>query len=295
MSDKVILGLPFIALLYPFMTDHEGVTSYPLGDSVKFKFLTKLDPSQLENLQSESIHKKYCQTLYCLPTSISTLHSRGYHSNNLSIQYSRIVETHASDIGYGGILKLKVHSTQPEQTLCSHSGLWTSSQINHSIIQKHVLAIVLCITRFQNDLYDQKFLIRIICENEQHVQNIASKQSFRNCQMFLNIFDFDLQFFAGNKIILSSCREGMTDKKKQLQLQLEHQRKLDKKLQSMGKSPMSSDAKSSQGIIDPFGTSHKLVTPSQLIASSQPSSALEVANKFTVLGTVPKTILSNCS
>ncbi|GLT71247.1 hypothetical protein SLA2020_432810 [Shorea laevis] len=80
----------------------------------------------------------------------------------------------------------------------------------------------------------------------------------------------------------------MTDKKKQLQLQLEHQRKLDKKLQSMGKSPMTSDAKSSQGIIDPFGTSHKLVTPSQLIASSQPSSALEVANKFTVLGTVPK-------
>jgi hypothetical protein len=89
----------------------------------------------------------------------------------------------------------------------------------------------------------------------------------------------------------------MTDKKKQLQLQLEHQRKLDKRLQSMGKSPMSSDAKSSREIIDPFGPIPKLVTPSQLISSSKPSSALEVVeSKFTVLGSVPNNpFISNCS
>jgi hypothetical protein len=39
MTDKVILGLPFITLLYPFTTDDEGVTTYPLGEPVKFKFL----------------------------------------------------------------------------------------------------------------------------------------------------------------------------------------------------------------------------------------------------------------
>jgi hypothetical protein len=37
MSDKVILGLPFLILLYPFMTDDEGVTTKPLGEPVKFK------------------------------------------------------------------------------------------------------------------------------------------------------------------------------------------------------------------------------------------------------------------
>ncbi|GLT55275.1 hypothetical protein SLA2020_284120 [Shorea laevis] len=76
--------------------------------------------------------------------------------------------------------------------------------------------------------------------------------------------------------------------KKKLQLQLEHQHKLDKRLQRMGKSLMPLDAKSFQGNIDPFGPPPKLVTPSQLSAYSQPFSALEVASKFTVLGSVPK-------
>jgi hypothetical protein len=57
MSDKVILGLPFIALLYPFTTDDEGVTTHPLGESVKFKFLNKIDSTQLKAFQSNSISK----------------------------------------------------------------------------------------------------------------------------------------------------------------------------------------------------------------------------------------------
>jgi hypothetical protein len=57
MSDKVILGLPFHYLLYPFMTDDEGVTTQPLGESVKFKFLNKLDSSQLKLSKAIQISK----------------------------------------------------------------------------------------------------------------------------------------------------------------------------------------------------------------------------------------------
>ncbi|GLT54568.1 hypothetical protein SLA2020_277590 [Shorea laevis] len=62
--------------------------------------------------------KKFVQTLPCL----------GIPSSNAF----KIVETDASDIGYGGILKQRVHSTQPEQLVRFHSGVWTSSQINYS-------------------------------------------------------------------------------------------------------------------------------------------------------------------
>jgi hypothetical protein len=32
MTDKVILGLPFITLLYPFTTDHDGLITYPMDE-----------------------------------------------------------------------------------------------------------------------------------------------------------------------------------------------------------------------------------------------------------------------
>jgi hypothetical protein len=60
MTDKVILGLPFITLLYPFTTDNDGVITYPLGEQVKFKFLIKQELNQLNayknNFISKSIH-----------------------------------------------------------------------------------------------------------------------------------------------------------------------------------------------------------------------------------------------
>jgi hypothetical protein len=39
MIDKVILGLPFITLLYPFTTDSDRLITYPIDEKVKFKFL----------------------------------------------------------------------------------------------------------------------------------------------------------------------------------------------------------------------------------------------------------------
>jgi type III secretory pathway lipoprotein EscJ len=47
MTNKVILGLPFITLLYPFTTYSNGLITYPLDEKVKFKFLKEQEIKQL--------------------------------------------------------------------------------------------------------------------------------------------------------------------------------------------------------------------------------------------------------
>ena len=100
---------------------------------------------------------------------------------------SMIVETDASDIGYGGILKQKVSSQDPEQLVRYHSGLWIGAQTNYSTIKKEILAIVLCVTKFQDDFYFKKFLIRMDCKSakeilQKDVKNLVSKQIFARWQ-----------------------------------------------------------------------------------------------------------------
>ncbi|HET6457955.1 MAG TPA: reverse transcriptase family protein, partial [Nitrosopumilaceae archaeon] len=115
----------------------------------------------------------------------------------------KIVETDASDIGYGGILKQQLSPKSPEQIVRFHSGTWTQSQCNYSTIKKEILSIVLCITKFQDDLLNQKFLVRVDCKSAKHVlekdvQNIASKQIFARWQAILSIFDFEIAFIKGS-------------------------------------------------------------------------------------------------
>jgi hypothetical protein len=43
LNDKMILGLPFIHLLYPFTTKEDGITTAPFGQPVKFNFLNKIE------------------------------------------------------------------------------------------------------------------------------------------------------------------------------------------------------------------------------------------------------------
>ena len=52
MTDKVILGLPFINALYPFLVQHDGITTDPFGQKVKFKFASKceIDTDYASNL-----------------------------------------------------------------------------------------------------------------------------------------------------------------------------------------------------------------------------------------------------
>ena len=63
---------------------------------------------------------------------------------------------------------------------------------------------MLCISKFQSDLLNQKFLIRIDCKSAKHVlekvvQNIASKKNFARWQAILSIFDFDIKFIEGTQ------------------------------------------------------------------------------------------------
>ena len=43
MTDKVILGLPFINALYPFLVENDGITTDPFGQKIKFKFASKCE------------------------------------------------------------------------------------------------------------------------------------------------------------------------------------------------------------------------------------------------------------
>ena len=46
----------------------------------------------------------------------------------------KIVETNASDVGYGGILKQRVSPESSEQIVCFYSGIWNNAQLNYSTI-----------------------------------------------------------------------------------------------------------------------------------------------------------------
>jgi len=113
----------------------------------------------------------------------------------------KIVETDASDIGYGGILK-QVQGNK-EQILQYTSAHWNDCQKNYSTIKKEILSIVLCITKFQSDLLNQKFLLRVDCKSakevlQKDVQNLASKQIFARWQAILSIFYFDIVYIKGD-------------------------------------------------------------------------------------------------
>jgi hypothetical protein len=118
----------------------------------------------------------------------------------------KIVETDASEIGFGGILKQRVSPGSPEQIVCFHSGSWNTAQSNYSTIKKEIISIVLCITKFQSDLLNQKFLLRIDCKSAKYilkkdVENIASKQIFARWQAILSAFDFDIEYIKGSENI----------------------------------------------------------------------------------------------
>ena len=52
LTDKVILGLPFINALYHFLVEHDRITTDPFGQKVKFKFASKTE-IDIDNLSFE--------------------------------------------------------------------------------------------------------------------------------------------------------------------------------------------------------------------------------------------------
>ena len=83
MIDRVILGNPFMCLLYPFITNSEGITTHPFGQPVRFKFLRSPEPREISNLQEVSVSK-----------TLNLINSKTQHLKYLSneLGYKRIDE-----------------------------------------------------------------------------------------------------------------------------------------------------------------------------------------------------------
>ena len=116
-----------------------------------------------------------------------------------------IIETDASNIGYGEILKQDFENKI--SIVRFHSGVWSGPQINYSTVKKEILAIVLCIQKFQSDVFNQKFILRVDCKSakeilQKDVQNLVSKQIFFRWQAILFVFDFEIEFIKGSPNVL---------------------------------------------------------------------------------------------
>ena len=80
-----------------------------------------------------------------------------------------------------------------------HSETWLGTQINYSTVKKKVLLIVSCISKFQSDVINKNFLLKIDCKAakdilQKDVQNLVSKQIFAKWQALLSNFDFEIEF-----------------------------------------------------------------------------------------------------
>ena len=65
----------------------------------------------------------------------------------------------ALNIGYGGILKQNFKNKV--SIIRFHSGVWSGLQENYSTVKKEILAIVLCIQKFQSDVFNKNFLLHV--------------------------------------------------------------------------------------------------------------------------------------
>ena len=97
---------------------------------------------------------------------------------------------------------MKQVQNNKEQILQYTSAHWNDCQKNYSIVKKEILSIVLCITKFQSDLLNQKFLLRVDCKSakeflQKDVQNLALKQIFSRWQAILSIFYYDIEYIKG--------------------------------------------------------------------------------------------------
>ena len=75
--------------------------------------------------------------------------------------------------------------------------------MNYSTVKKEILAIVLCIQKFQSDVFNKKFLLRVDCKSakeilQKDVQILVSKQIFSRWQAILSVFDFEIEFIKGS-------------------------------------------------------------------------------------------------
>ena len=82
---------------------------------------------------------------------------------------------------------------------------WPSNELLK--VKKEILAIVLCIQKFQSDVFNKKFLLRVDCKSakeilQKDIQNLVLKQIFARWQAILSVFDFEIEFIKGSSNVL---------------------------------------------------------------------------------------------
>ncbi|KAA0038027.1 Enzymatic polyprotein [Cucumis melo var. makuwa] len=140
-------------------------------------------------------HTRAVQSIKSLAKSIPCL-------SFVDEQAKLIIDTDASDIGYGGILKQELNGKI--SVVRYHSGIWNSVQKNYSTVKKEVLAIVLSVQKFQGDLINKEFLVRTDSKAskfifEKDVKNLISKQIFARWEAILSCFDFKIEPIKGSE------------------------------------------------------------------------------------------------
>jgi hypothetical protein len=112
MSDKVILGIPFISMLYPFKVELGEVSTIKIDVQVRFQFASRFE-IDISQLSQSLVHGR---TFCCLDIP----------SNNIL--------SNASKIGFRGIPKQLVSTGSSEQIVKFHSRSWNFAHYN--IIKK---------------------------------------------------------------------------------------------------------------------------------------------------------------
>lgn len=77
---------------------------------------------------------------------------------------------------------------------------------NYFTIKKEILSIVLCITKFEDDLINKTFILCIDCKSakdvlEKDVKNLVSKPIFARWKTILSAFDFSIELLKENKTL----------------------------------------------------------------------------------------------
>ena len=87
------------------------------------------------------------------------------------------------------------------------SRTWNNAQLNYSTIKKEILSIVLSISKFQVDLLNQEFLLRVDCKSaksvlQKDIKNIASKHISARWQAILSNFNFQIEYIKGENNLI---------------------------------------------------------------------------------------------
>ena len=56
MHKEIILGIPFLAIFYPFKVDSEGIKTIYKGQNICFKFTNPIQTKELNTLQNEEVN-----------------------------------------------------------------------------------------------------------------------------------------------------------------------------------------------------------------------------------------------